>query len=130
MVLRRLAYGVPGRAAAAGVLRRLNEVAWAGRLGVFFGARAGHRRISLYSGVYISCVLVVVCLHAAANLFNTYYDFVSGTDAKEVRWRARRAPAAQAPTLAAARSAALRARALLPNAHRRAAHTHAAPDGR
>jgi 1,4-dihydroxy-2-naphthoate octaprenyltransferase len=38
---------------------------------------------SLLCWSYVLCFIVVLSLHASANLFNTYYDYVNGTDTKE-----------------------------------------------
>ena len=38
---------------------------------------------TLYTGSFILCFLIVLSLHAAANLTNTYYDFKHGVDVKE-----------------------------------------------
>ena len=38
---------------------------------------------TLLTPSFLLCFVVVLSFHAAANLFNTYYDFKSGTDTKE-----------------------------------------------
>ena len=39
--------------------------------------------INLFSSNYVLCFALTLCLHASANLFNTYYDFKSGSDTKK-----------------------------------------------
>lgn len=41
-----------------------------------------HPELSLFSPTFILAGFVVVLLHAAANLFNTFYDFTKGIDTK------------------------------------------------
>eukprot|EP00040_Diaphanoeca_grandis_P020151 m.107134 g.107134 ORF g.107134 m.107134 type:complete len:473 (+) comp27771_c0_seq4:279-1697(+) len=43
-----------------------------------------HERTSLFSMNLLYTFFTVIFFHATANLFNTYYDFVSGVDTKEL----------------------------------------------
>ena len=52
---------------------------------------------TLYTGSFILCFLIVLSLHAAANLTNTYYDFKHGVDVKESGENVVRPAVADAP---------------------------------
>lgn len=70
----------PGRSARdATLLSRVWLSMWSWCRSTIFGLKTNPTAGCRYTLAFV----VVVCFHLAANLFNTYYDYVSGTDTKD-----------------------------------------------